>query len=396
MTAGMMLTFIPTTSMAATKGWNGNDKDGWRYYTTSSSYVKNNWKQIGGKWYYFDSKGLMESNCYRDGYWLTKSGAWDTRYSNGTWKQDSKGWWYTDNGWYPKNQWLWIDGNCYFFDASGYMESNCYRDGCWLTKSGAWDQAHRNGTWKKDSTGWWYTDNGWYPKNQWLKIDGTKYWFDANGYWNPSGETKPVVKVTDAVNKQYSLNIGTSKSSYYVSYDFIVPQVSISGKDMSAVNNQIYDACTARKYTNNQPHPVSYKSYVDDDVVSIIITIDNGELGSYEKIDYNTFNISVKTGKLISSSELVKMRGLTDSQFFDSVEAAYDDFWNKQTQNLKVSDSLRQWYQTNYDNISYEHLSPFISPKGDLCCVSNEMHIIGGSGIYDEIINTSIEEVTRL
>ena len=87
-TAGLMVSIIPSTAMAATVGWNGSDKDGWRYYTTSSSYVKNSWKQISGKWYYFNSDGIMESNSYRDGCWLSSSGAWDTRYSKGTWNID--------------------------------------------------------------------------------------------------------------------------------------------------------------------------------------------------------------------------------------------------------------------------------------------------------------------
>ena len=187
LTAGMMMTFMPVTALAAALGWNGSDKDGWRYYTSSDLYVTGNWKQISGKWYYFNSNGYMESNCYRDGCWLTKSGAWDTNYSHGTWKQNSTGWWYEDNGWYPKSQWLWIDGSCYYFNSKGYMESSCYRDGCWLTPGGAWDTRYSHGTWKQNSTGWWYEDNGWYPKNQWLWIDGTKYWFDSKGYWNPSG-----------------------------------------------------------------------------------------------------------------------------------------------------------------------------------------------------------------
>lgn len=39
------------------------------------------------------------------------------------------------------------------------------------------------GQWKQDSIGWWYqNDNGSYPANQWLEIDGKQYYFDSNGY----------------------------------------------------------------------------------------------------------------------------------------------------------------------------------------------------------------------
>lgn len=230
MTAGMMLTFIPTVSMAATVGWNGNDSDGWRYYTTSSSYVKNDWKKIDGKWYYFNSNGYMESNCYRDGYWLTKSGAWDGTSSHGTWEKNSNGWWYEDSGWYPVNRWLWIDGECYYFDSKGFMEYNCYRDGCWLSSSGAWDRSYSHGTWKKDSKGWWYEDNGWYPKSQWLWIDGAKYRFSSIGYWIPYGDTnngvlelKSFLKMNfnDAVNDLNRIGFNGETYTYGFSTDYI-------------------------------------------------------------------------------------------------------------------------------------------------------------------------------
>ena len=151
------------------------------YYMNSSGTMAIGWKKIGSKWYFFNNSGCMESNCYRDGYWLTASGAWDTRFSHGTWKKNNTGWWYEDNNWYPVNQWLWINGGCYYFNSHGYMESGCYRDGCWLTASGAWDPKYSHGTWKSDATGKWYEDNGWKPAGQTLQIDGIKYTFDSAG-----------------------------------------------------------------------------------------------------------------------------------------------------------------------------------------------------------------------
>ena len=174
----MTVSLIPAAVYAA-DGWN-QDQNGWQYLIGDSCY-KNQWALINGKWYYFNETGYMESNCYRDGYWLSASGAWDPNYSHGMWKKNSIGWWYEDNGWYPVSRWLWINGKCYYFNEKGYMESSCYRDGCWLTASGAWDPRYSNGTWKSDATGTWYEDNGWRPVNQTLQIDGVVYTFDAEG-----------------------------------------------------------------------------------------------------------------------------------------------------------------------------------------------------------------------
>ncbi len=112
-------------------GWWVEDSEGW--YPTSQ------WQKIDGKWYYFCADGYMDYSEYSDGYWLGADGAWDEAYSGGHWMSDSNGWWYEDaSGWYPVSKWLWIDGSCYYFEASGYMARNKYVDGCWLGADGAW------------------------------------------------------------------------------------------------------------------------------------------------------------------------------------------------------------------------------------------------------------------
>lgn len=108
--------------------------------------------------------------------------------SKGTWKSDARGWWFELNdGTYPAWDWLYIDGYWYFFDRNGYMDSNAYRFGCWIRPDGTWDYDYCDGHWCSDSNGWWYEDNGWYPADQWLKIDGYWYYFKPNGYM-ASGE----------------------------------------------------------------------------------------------------------------------------------------------------------------------------------------------------------------
>ena len=101
-----------------------------------------------------------------------------------TWKSDAYGWWVEDSsGWCPKNQWQKVDGKWYYFTADGYMDYSEYRDGYWLNADGTIDGSYTGGHWCSDSYGWWYEDNGWYPCNQYLWIDGVQYWFGADGYW---------------------------------------------------------------------------------------------------------------------------------------------------------------------------------------------------------------------
>ncbi len=125
-----------SNSYAAGGSWKSNSK-GWWYEYSDGSYASG-WTEIDGYWYFFTGSGYMDYSEYRDGCWLNADGTWNTAYSGGYWASDSTGWWYTDaSGWYPVNTWLWIDGSCYYFKASGYMAVNELIDGYYVDASGA-------------------------------------------------------------------------------------------------------------------------------------------------------------------------------------------------------------------------------------------------------------------
>ncbi|MCR4846536.1 MAG: hypothetical protein K5865_07345 [Eubacterium sp.] len=229
MTFVMLITvLVPKLESWANGGWN-HDSYGW-YYMMGSDYYVGQWAKLDGEWYYFDSSGYMESSCYRDGYWLGASGAWVNGYSGGTWKVNSSGWWFEDGSWYPAGEWLKINGSYYYFGISGYMECNCYRDGCWISDSGAWDTNYSNGTWKFDDYGWWYEDDGWYPVNTGLWIDGDYYWFDGFGYWDREESNRR----KDDGSAGSNIGKGTGSGSGSGSYKFNVGDKSYDGETTDA------------------------------------------------------------------------------------------------------------------------------------------------------------------
>ena len=152
------------------------------YYLQESGAMVTGWKSIGGVYYFFKSNGAMAADEYCEGYWLSKSGAW-TYQAKASWKSDSKGTYYQDtNGWYPKNQWLKIDDQWYFFKNNGYMASSEYCNGYWFNQNGTWTYPNK-AAWKQNANGWYYQDtSGWYAKNCDIRIDGKLYNFDARGY----------------------------------------------------------------------------------------------------------------------------------------------------------------------------------------------------------------------
>lgn len=79
--------------------------------------------------------------------------------ANAAWKKDSTGWWYTEGNSYAKNTWRLINGNWYYFDNRGYMKTG------WLNDRGTW----------------YYLESSGAMKTGWLNISGSKYYLASNG-----------------------------------------------------------------------------------------------------------------------------------------------------------------------------------------------------------------------
>ena len=119
-------------------GW--VNKDGKWYYWRDGETLKNEWVKYKGEWYYLGADGVM----------LT--------------------------GWQK------IDGKTYYLYPDGHMAAHEWIDGLWLNKDGSQTYPYK-GEWKSDAKGkWWEDENGWYPKGEDEKIDGTVYKFDDRGY----------------------------------------------------------------------------------------------------------------------------------------------------------------------------------------------------------------------
>ena len=122
------------------------------------------------------------SNEWINGHWYNADGT-STYNGVATWRCNAQGWWLEDStGWYPTSTWQKIDGYWYYFETDGYMASNEWIGGYWLSGSGALTYAE-TATWKQYGTKWSYIDtSGWYPTSMWQKINSNWYYFDSSGY----------------------------------------------------------------------------------------------------------------------------------------------------------------------------------------------------------------------
>ena len=114
---------------------------------------------------------------------------------NGTWKRDGRGWWYRyEDGTYPADTTLAIDGATYRFDARGYMRTG------WVKEQGSWYYHNASGAqasgWVLDGISWYYLDpatgamaTGWVKDGEnWYYLNPTTGkmmtgWLKDGGAW---------------------------------------------------------------------------------------------------------------------------------------------------------------------------------------------------------------------
>ncbi len=171
-------------------------------------------------------------------------------------------------------------------------------------------------------------------------------------YSSSGSSSEQEVKVTDAINKTYKDDPATGSTG---THRYKVPKVTITGKNMESINSKILK--DVEKYSTK--YEVGYSYYTDGDIVSIIVHVN--ETGEDSPVGYNlVYNISVKTGELMSDSEVVKLWGSTEKKFFDIVKTLYKNLDKQFGQN----------YIVNNNTVSYKYIDPYIGKNGHLCFTS--------------------------
>ena len=237
----------------------------WYYANSSGRLAQNTWKKINGSWYYFDQTGSMLSNTAVDGYLLTKSGA-----------MAEKGWTKLDQIWYyvapsgkiSQDKWEKINGSWYYFDKDGGMLSATTFKGYLFNQSGA--MAENN--WVKIKDTWFYANgSGRYVQENWQKIQGSWYSFDQNGgmladKWKGSYYLKTSGAMAEKewiFDKAYKSWFYLKADGRYANQEWIGAYYLKSGGYM-AKSEWIYDnSDKARYYLDDNGHYVSGTYKID-------------------------------------------------------------------------------------------------------------------------------------
>ena len=111
------------------------EEAGWKYY--ASNKAVSGWKQVDGKWYFFNAEGVMQKWWVKDGntwYYLNGNGEMQTG-----WLQDGGKWYYLEaSGAMKASQWFEVSGKWYYVDGSGALAVNTTVGGYTVNGNGEW------------------------------------------------------------------------------------------------------------------------------------------------------------------------------------------------------------------------------------------------------------------
>lgn len=148
--------------------------DKWYYSNSSGKISQEKWEKIGNSWYYFDKNGIMLSNTIFNGYLFSNSGAMATN----SWVKINEQWYYAQASGKPTQlKWENIGNTWYFFNAEGAMASNQWKGNYFLKASGA--MANKEWIFDKTYNSWFYIKaGGTYAANEWIG----SYYLKSGGY----------------------------------------------------------------------------------------------------------------------------------------------------------------------------------------------------------------------
>ena len=175
-------TVIPATGTpaATTPEENGTwiqDSTGWWYRHDDGSYQTSGWESVNDTWYYFDETGYMETG------WVLDGSTWYYMDESGAmetgWVLDGPTWYYMDESGAMETGWV-LDGSTwYYMDESGAMETG------WILLNGTWYYLQANGAmatgWLNDGGTWYYLQESGAMATGWIQLGGTWYYLQANG-----------------------------------------------------------------------------------------------------------------------------------------------------------------------------------------------------------------------
>jgi len=168
---------------------------------------------------------------------------------------------------------------------------------------------------------------------------------------------------------------------------YVTPGVKLGDSDITEVNDEI-KSFVSEMSKDDWFDGTEYSCYDGGDFVSLLIRgISNIDCDSYK-----AFNVSAKTGKLMSDDELLAAVGKDSNAFAELVKKTVSDAMedDKEGSLFTVIEDM-DYKAENLKDDNIAKAQPFISDRGNLCFIY-DLHMCVGADEYTVCLDTVTHE----
>lgn len=161
-----------------------------------------------------------------------------------------------------------------------------------------------------------------------------------------------------------------------------IPKINLDSKEIDELNDEIWQDLYVNGVegrddisSTNSGDYISYKWYVNDDIISIIITD-----GTEHEIWYSyiVYNISIENKNIVDNETVITGAGLTMDEYYDKAKDAIgSEFFNKYGQFMEemsgYEDTANDYNEALSNSISKENIDsafPYLNENGELCIIA--------------------------
>ena len=161
-----------------------------------------------------------------------------------------------------------------------------------------------------------------------------------------------------------------------------VPKINASSAGADKINTQIQtDVMPSVKNGANsgEPWSASYNWYQNSDILSLVIKTNYSD--DIER--YYVYNLNMKTGEICTNSQLLNIKGISETEFLSKAKMAYASKFNEMYKNYSEDSWTMEVYNKTVASSNYDINTPmFLDNSGNLCVIGYIYSIAGAEGYY--------------
>ncbi len=157
--------------------WSKDENGNWTFVDEDGNAVSDTWAVIDGERYFFNEEGVMETG------WVLDEDTWYYLAESGAmatgWVNDNGTWYYMEETGEMQTGWANDNGTWYYMNESGAMQTG------WELVNGTWYYMAESGAmatgWVNDNGTWYYMNESGAMATGWVNDNGTWYYMNESG-----------------------------------------------------------------------------------------------------------------------------------------------------------------------------------------------------------------------